>query len=169
MVLVLEAIGKACHALVALAERIETVLLFKGLHHGERIVGRVLHASAPRVRRDDHGRRASSRAPGIALRRRHVVPAAAGIVVQDDDCRVRPQGAVLHGMHDIGGPLLAGQNGRIARMLVELAGELDERDLRQLAGRQVDVELRLVLQFRRGADVPGIQSPSSWKGAYFAK
>ena len=87
-----------------------------------------------------------ARAPGVALRGRHVVPAAAVLVVQDDDRRVRPQRAVLHGMHDVGGPLLAGQNGRVARMLVELAVELDERDARQLARGQVDVELRLVLQ-----------------------
>ena len=98
-----------------------------------------------------------------------MVPAAAVLVVQDDDRRVRPQRAVLHGMHDVGGVLLAGQNGGIARMLVELAGELDERDLRQLAGRQVDVELRLVLQLRRGADVLGIQSPVVVEGGIFGE
>ena len=72
-------------------------------------------------------------------------------------------------MHDVGGPLLAGQDGGIARMLVELAGELDERDVRQLAGRQVDVELRLVLQLRGGADVLGIQRPVVVEGGIFGE
>ena len=48
--------------------------------------------------------------------------------------------AVLHRVYDVGRPLLTGQDGRIARMLVELAGELHERYLRQLAGGQIDIE-----------------------------
>ena len=62
-------------------------------------------------------------------------------------------------MHDLGDALLTGQYGGIARMLVELAAKLDERDLRQIAGRQVDVELRLVLQPCGGADLLGVRSP----------
>ena len=99
-----------------------------------------------------------ARPPAIALRRRDVIPEAAVLVIGDDDEHVRPLRALLEMRDDVGDVRVAGQHVGIARMLVEIALRLVERDLRQLAGIDrldelgaVQAAIAQMLGARRGA------------------
>ena len=91
-----------------------------------------------------------TRVPGAPLVRRRgdVVPAAAVLVVGDDDGGVLPVGAVLHGLHQVGDVLLALLEVGVARVLVVRAERLDEGDGRQAVVLQRGEEVGLVLQVR---------------------
>src|SRR5262249_51370775 len=59
---------------------------------------------------------------------------------------MRPLGAVLHGVDNVGHVLLALEERGIAGMLVVGAERLDETDRRQVAGLEVREEIDLVLE-----------------------
>src|SRR5208337_794476 len=100
--------------------------------------------------RDHDGRDAGAVTPaGVGVGRSDMVPAAAVLVVGDDDRGVRPVGAALDGMHDVGDVLLARQQVGVAGVLVVLANRLDEADGGQVATGQVGEKVILVLEVGR--------------------
>src|SRR5262249_52025051 len=116
---------------------------------------------------DDSGD-ACAIAPLIAARGRDVVPSAAVLVIGDDNGCVRPLGAVLHGMDDVGHMLLPLQQVGIARMLVIRPKRLDKTDGGQVAAGQIAEEIRLVLQVGIGVQesvVLGVGGPIRVEGS----
>ena len=75
-----------------------------------------------------------------------MIPAAAVLVVGDDDGGLVPVLARLEGAHQIGHVLLAVQERRIAGVFVVRPQRLDKRHRRQLAASDIGIERLLVLE-----------------------
>src|SRR5262249_46895548 len=99
------------------------------------------------VWRDHNAGDAGAVAPdAVGVRRADVVPAAAVLIVGDDDGSVGPVGTVLHGVDNVGDMLLASQQVGVAGVLVVRAERFDEGDGRQAAVGEIGEEVVLVGQ-----------------------
>ena len=99
--------------------------------------------------RANHNRRyARTVAPNALHRRRNVVPAAAVLVVSNDDQRVVPVLALLHCIHNLRHVLLSLEEVGIARMFIVRTERLDKGHGRQCAVLHIGEEVVLILQVR---------------------
>src|SRR6185436_19819461 len=137
-------------------QRLEAEAARDELEDRGRVVEGLVDVPLARERRDDDRGDARARPPAVAparpLRRRHVVPEAAVLVVGNDDGHPLPLGRFLQFQQEIIQVLVAARHVRIARMLVQPAHRLVERDLRQRAlvdgGGEVVVVLEVLLAVR---------------------
>src|SRR6185369_13235712 len=94
----------------------------------------VIDKTALNIGADDDGRNTGARAPTIGLRRRRVIPEATILVISHNDQHMLPLRALLQMADEIGDMCVTRLHIGIARMLVEIALRLVERDLWQGAG-----------------------------------
>ena len=134
---------------ITLAERWQPPARLDEREDRERLVRGMVDESLLCERRDDHCWDPEPRSPAVDDRRRHVIPPATVLVVGDDDHGMRPDGAILYGLDQLGYLLLAGDERRVARVLVLVADRLDEGDGREAPRGQVAKEVRLILEVAR--------------------
>src|SRR5262249_5320051 len=132
----------------------QAVTVVDGPQDGQSVVLRMIDKSLFGIRGDDDGGNAGAVAPeSVVVRRSDMVPTAAVLVVSDDDSRVRPIGAVLNGVDDIGDMLLPVEYVGVARMFIVRANRLDEANGRQVSIGQVIEEIEFVLEMSSGQRV----------------
>src|SRR5207249_1861739 len=115
------------------------------------IILRVVYVALLSVRRNDDRRDAGARSPAVPGWRGNVVPEPAVLVVGDDYGAIRPVGAVLHSVYEVGHVLLALQVAGVAWVLVVCADGFDERHRGQVVAGERAHEVLFVLQVGRSA------------------
>jgi hypothetical protein len=142
----LEGQGEVGGLPVALVERRQTPARLDELEDRDRLLRGVVDEPFLRERRDDHRWYPEPRSPTVDNRRGNVIPPPTMLVIGDDDHRMRPDGAVLYGLDQLGHLLLTGGNRRVSGVLVVVADRLDESDGWEAPSGQIREEVRLVLE-----------------------
>src|SRR5579884_4347985 len=99
-----------------------------------------------RVRRDDDRRDTGPGPPLVDARGRDMIPAAAVLVVGDDDRGRVPIRRAAHGVDQLLDVVLSGDQRRVVGVIVLDADRFDEGDTRETPRAQVSKESLLVLQ-----------------------
>src|SRR6516165_6109735 len=132
----------------------EAIDFLDGLKNRQRVVVTVIDVAFLGEWTNHECWNARAVAPDSLYRWRYMVPPSAMLVVGNDNERLIPIRACLHGGHDIGNVLLAGQQVCIPGVLIIWAQRFNEGNRRKRTVLQVREKVVLVLQVRCGYRVP---------------
>lgn len=146
LVLANEDIGQGVGFGIASGERLYfEAMLDEAEDRGSFVLG-VIHKALPDHRSDEDGGNASSGTPLVDDGRSDMIPAAAELIVRDDDQRILGVLALLDGRDEIRDMLLPREQVGVARVLVVRTERLYEADCGKPLAREVGEEIGFILQ-----------------------